>query len=153
MRYFLVTGHVAATEYQPATPDSPERQAVPAHDISFQIGESNPFDASGKPFKTTFHKDLGVSEIAHWKSLLTIFGTRITHEFVLTPEGLRQPSLPGQTPNEITPAFHLMALMNDGYMKDVQGEKIIFWKQKGRIEDESGKTYTAQEMIKILEEK
>ena len=54
-------------------------------------------------------------------------------------------------------ASHLFALLNDGFVKEGRTEgsldKVTYWKQKGRIEDDNGKTYTVEEMFKILEDK
>lgn len=168
MKYWLITGKTPAIEHRDAIPEHtvtdpqgreqvisalPEVQAVPSTDIRFEIGESNPFDASGKPFKLAVHDDLGVKTKEHWVSLLTIYGTKLTHEFINTPEGLKQ-----NPTAEVTPAYIILSLMNEGYSKEPldidkltgKAGRILFWKQKGRIEDDNGKTYSASEMISII---
>lgn len=172
MKYYLVTGQtpaqaaVPAREFTPArTIDTPTGTmhypevtaqeavpAVPSQDIRILIGESNPFDTSGKPFKPATHKDFGITTVDAWKRLIIVYGQRFTHEYIVTPEGLRQ-----DRNSEVIPAIHLFGLLNDGFVKEGKTEngveKVIYWKQKGRIEDDLGKTYTAEEMLKILEDK
>jgi hypothetical protein len=134
MKYYLVTGRI------------PETETEAAHDNKIEIGESNPFDTRGKPFRVTYHESLGIQTMDSWIRLIHIYGDRIVHEFIKTPEGLRQ--IPG---GDIVPAHHLIALLNDGFAKSGEGNKIIYSKQKGRIEDETGKTYTPDEIISMMD--
>ena len=126
MKYFLVTG--------PQT--------------SIQIGETNRFESSGKPFNFTFHPELGVNTKAEWIVLIKMYATKLTHEFILGKDGLRQ------TPTgPVVPAYHLFSLLNEGFAKSVEddGQKIVFWKQKGRIEDESGTVFPLEEFLKVID--
>ena len=173
MKYYLITGKTPEILGRPArpaipamtveepggiqrhipeVPAAPAVDPVPSQDIRILIGESNPFDVSGKPFKPQFHQDFGIATPDSWKRLIIIYGQRITHEYFVTKEGLRQ-----DLQSEVIPPSHLFALLNDGFVKegrtDGKHDKIVYWKQKGRIEDDTGKTYTADEMIKILEGK
>ena len=173
MKYYLITGKTPEILGRPARPAIPAREvqepggytriipevpaapaidAVPSQDIRIVIGESNPFDTRGKPFKPQFHEDFGITTLDSWKRLIIVYGQRFTHEYIKSPEGLRQ-----DLNSEVIPAVHLFALLNDGFVKegkmDGTVEKVIYWKQKGRIEDDTGKTYTAEEMIKILEDR
>ena len=174
MKYYLITGktpEIAGREEQPYIPErcvqepgghfriiperlhSPAIAPVPSQEIRIEIGESNPFDTSGKPFQVKYHESLGIVNLDNWKRLIQLYGTRITHEFIVTPEGLRQ-MLPGSmVPGAVVPAFHLISLLNDGFSKAGEGDKIIYSKQKGRIEDDNQNMYTPEEMIKILEDK
>lgn len=169
MKYYLITGktpEIAGREEQPHIPQqhveepggfirtiperpySPAIAPVPSQENRIEIGESNPFDTSGKPFKPRFDTSLGIVMLEDWKRLIKLYGTRITHEFIVTPEGLRQ-----SANSEVVPAYHLISLLHDGFSKSGEGDKIIYSKQKGRIEDDNQKTYTPEEMIRILEEK
>ena len=133
----------------PERPYSPAILHVPARDMRIEIGESNPLESSGKPFKVTFHSHLGIVNLEDWKRLIQLYGTRITHEFVITPDGVKQPN--SNDESAIVPAHHLISLLNDGFSKAMVGDKLVYSKQKGRIEDESGKTLTVDEMLAILE--
>jgi len=166
VKYYLITGKIPGTsgrDEQPLIPEQkietpeggiriiPERPYSPAiapvhdQDNRIEIGESNPFDTSGKPFKITYHTSMGIGTVEDWKQLLKIYGTRIVHEFIVTPEGLRQ-----EPQGQVIPASRLIGMLNDGFSKSGDSSKITYSKQKGRIEDESGKSYTPDEMIALL---
>jgi len=134
MKFYLVTGKIPATEIEPAK------------DSKIEIGESNAFDTSGKPFKVTYHESLGITTLDQWKRLIKIYGDRITHEYIVTPEGLRW-----DRNSEVVPAHHLIAMLNDGFSKSGDGNKVIYTKQKGRIEDETGATYNSDQMITMMD--
>jgi hypothetical protein len=136
MKFYLITGRIPASETEAA------------RDSRIEIGETNPFDTSGKPFKITYHESLGINTLESWKRLIHIYGNKITHEYIRTPEGLRQ-----NEGGDVIPAHHLIAMLNDGFSKSGDEKKIIYVKQKGRIEDDMGKTYTPDEMIAIMGEK
>jgi len=144
MKFYLITGRI------------PESEESPAHDNRVEIGETNPFDTSGKPFTITYHPTMGIASIADWTRLLHIYGDRITQEFIVHPDGLRQASgiINRLSGDDLVPAHHLISLLNDGFSKGpIENGKIVYFKQKGRIEDDNGKTYTPDEMIKIMESK
>lgn len=132
MKFFLVTGKLPSNN----------------QDSLIEIGQTNPFDSSGKPFEPTFHEMFGIQTLEQWKRLIHLYGDVIQHEYFVTPEGLRW-----EEHGEIVPTQHLFSLLNDGFFKGpIIGNKIIYFKQKGRIEDETGKTYTVEEMFRILED-
>lgn len=166
MKYYLITGKIPGTAGRDEQPWIPEQQLeepggririiperpyspaiapVPDQDNRIKIGESNPFDTSGKPFKITYHTSMGIGTVDNWKQLLKIYGTRIVHEFIVTPEGLRE-----KPEGEVVSAQRLISMLNDGFSKSGDTNKIVYSKQKGRIEDESGKTITVGEMIALL---
>jgi hypothetical protein len=134
MKYYLITGRI------------PETETEPAHDSKIEIGETNPFDTSGKPFHIKFHTSLGIGTVEDWKRLIHIYGTKITHTFELSPEGLRQ-----TVGGDVVPAHHLIALLHDGFSKSSENGKILYSKQKGRIENEYGTVISIEDMLGAME--
>jgi hypothetical protein len=134
MKYYLITGRI------------PETETEPAHDSKIEIGETNPFDTSGIPFLIKMHMSLGIGTVEDWKRLIYIYGTKITHTFEISPDGLRQ-----TVGGDVVPSHYLISLLHDGFSKFSENGKIIYSKQKGRIENGDGTIVSIEDILALMD--